>query len=92
MYTVKMEGIDSLGKFIATNRSHGVMTQKPTILILFAVKLSHLITLTERRSRVIDTFVFGRSGVHISARKPDILTEYFRRFPQYLQANAGIVI
>jgi hypothetical protein len=37
-------------------------------------------------------FVFGRSHVKISARRPPILTEVFRVFPQSLQANAGTVL
>jgi len=36
-------------------------------------------------------FLFGEPRIQISARKPTILTEVFRDFPQSLQANARIV-
>jgi hypothetical protein len=36
-------------------------------------------------------FIFGRSQVQISGRRPAILTKAFRSFLSYLQANAGIV-
>jgi hypothetical protein len=36
-------------------------------------------------------FVFGRSRIQISARRPAILAEDFRGSPQSLQANAGMV-
>jgi hypothetical protein len=36
------------------------------------------------------SFVFGRSRVQISARRPVILIEVFRSFPQSLQTNEGI--
>jgi hypothetical protein len=34
------------------------------------------------------SFVFGSSQFQISARRPVILSEVFRDFPQYLQSNA----
>jgi hypothetical protein len=36
-------------------------------------------------------FVFGRSWVQISVRKPAVVTEVFRGFPQSLQVNVEIV-
>jgi hypothetical protein len=41
---------------------------------------------------LIICFVFERSRIQIPARTPAILTEVFHGFPQYLQANAGIVL
>jgi hypothetical protein len=42
---------------------------------------------TQRRR----SFVFGRFRFQIPARRPAILTERFRGFPQSLQENAEIV-
>jgi hypothetical protein len=33
----------------------------------------------------------GTSKVHISGHRPDILTNIFLGFPQYLHVNSGIV-
>jgi hypothetical protein len=47
---------------------------------------------TGRHGGAVNTcFVFGRSRIQISARRPAILIEGFRGFPQSLQANAVIV-
>jgi hypothetical protein len=46
---------------------------------------------TSRPNGQYTCFVFGRSRVQISSRRPAILTEVFRGFPQSLDANSGIV-
>jgi hypothetical protein len=39
----------------------------------------------------VNMFAFGRSLVHISGRRPAVLTETCHGFPQSLQASTGIV-
>jgi hypothetical protein len=48
---------------------------------------------TERHGRVVRTLLilFGRYMIQISARRPAILTYFFRGFPQSLHANEGTV-
>jgi hypothetical protein len=42
----------------------------------------------ERRGH--SCFMFGRSRVQVSTQKPIIMTEVFRGFTQFLQANARV--
>lgn len=44
-----------------------------------------------RPSEQCACFVFRRSHVHTSARKPVILNQEFRAFPQSTQENIGIL-
>jgi hypothetical protein len=49
-------------------------------------------SIIERRGGLVNTPPYsGGPGFKSQPRRPAILTDVFRSFPQYLQANAGIV-
>jgi hypothetical protein len=73
------EGVHSIDFDRTSRLAVTASSGKPSIYALCNRQCSH------------SCFVFGRSRVQISARRPAILIEIFRAFPQYLQANSGIV-
>jgi hypothetical protein len=56
--------------------------------LLGSIKGGNIMTIDFRRGT--SCLVFGRAWDQISARRPAILTEVFRGFPQSLQANSEI--